>query len=152
MTPWLLHSDGTAAPNPGAIGVGVVVVAPDGARHTGSRRLTVRGCNTAAEAWALTTGLQLALAQGARRVQAHLDSQVVVDHVAHAHVVVVPRLREAFLAVDAAIAALDEVVLVWVPRHDNIEADTLARAALGLPPKLPRWLRPGDQRRRRRRR
>lgn len=162
QTPWMLHADGTAAPNPGALGVGVVVTGPDGAVFTASERLAPRGCNTAAEAWALATGLRLARQHGARRVVAHVDSRVVVDHVAAlragmGRAPVVPRLVDAYAALESALAAFTDasddveggaggVVVVWIPRHHNLEADRLARAALDLPEKLPRWLRPRGRR------
>jgi ribonuclease HI len=47
----------------------------------------------------------------------------------------VARLAHVFDEARALIATFTQVELRWVPRHRNCEADTLARAALGLPDK-----------------
>ncbi|MDP1566066.1 MAG: ribonuclease H, partial [Polaromonas sp.] len=51
MTPsWIIYADGSAVPNPGRMGLGAVLVAPDGTRHVLSMATDARGCNNEAEA------------------------------------------------------------------------------------------------------
>jgi ribonuclease HI len=129
---WLAWCDGTAAPNPGCIGVGVLLVAPDGSRHERSLRLG-SGCNNEAEVRALLATWEVAAELGAFPLRVHCDSDFVVTAV-----------NAADSAAPAPLGALLAQVLrqrppglelVWIPRHRNGDADRLARAALGLPPK-----------------
>src|SRR5690606_15707159 len=46
---WLIHCDGSALPNPGRMGLGAVIVAPDGSRQTLSVDTHSTGCNNEAE-------------------------------------------------------------------------------------------------------
>jgi ribonuclease HI len=146
-SPWLAHIDGTAVPSPGALGVGVVLVAPDGIRHEFARALDVRGCNNEAEAWAVVVALDEAARLGARALRLHSDSAVVVDELGGHRHTAVARLRAVFDDIAARRAAFDGVDVVLVGRRDNGDADRLARAALGLGPKVTRsrWRR--DRRR-----
>ena len=43
--PWVVYCDGSAMPNPGRMGLGAVITAPDGTRHTLSQATDSRGCN-----------------------------------------------------------------------------------------------------------
>jgi ribonuclease HI len=146
-TPWLAHVDGTAVPSPGALGVGVVLVAPDGVRHEVARALDARGCNNEAEARAVVVALDEAARLGARALRLHSDSLVVVDELGGRRHTQVARLRAVFDEVAARRAGFDVVEVVLVGRRDNGDADRLARAALGLGPKVTRsrWRR--DRRR-----
>lgn len=138
---WHIHCDGTALPNPGRIGLGAVLCAPDGARHSLSTRSEHTGCNNTAEALALILALREAHARGARRLRVHSDSDVLVQHLAGTLRIRVASLATLFDEAATWLARFEQVELHWVPRHRNGEADTLARAALALPAKpaaLPR--------------
>jgi len=135
---WVVAVDGTAVPNPGALGVGAVLVAPDGIRHELSRALEVRGCNNEAEARAVAGALDEAARLGARVVRLHSDSAVVVDELLGRRHTMVQRLRAVFDDIARQRALFDVVDVVLVPRHENDEADLLARAALGLGVKVTR--------------
>lgn len=135
---WVVHVDGTAVPSPGALGIGVVLVAPDGVRHEVSRALDVRGCNNEAEARAVVVALDEAARRGARTLALHSDSAVVVDELGGRRRTRVERLRLVFDDIRAQLAAFDHVDVVRVPRRDNAEADRLARAALGRGDKVVR--------------
>lgn len=142
---WLAWCDGTAAPNPGRIGLGVVLVAPDGARYEISHRAARLGCNNEAELLALAEALSLALEHGARRLCVTVDSRVAADYVNGCDSTTVPRIAALVDAIRARVTAFVAVELRWRPRRENPDADRLARAALGLPEK------PGAQKKRRRR-
>lgn len=138
MTTWNVWCDGSAIPNPGRMGLGAVVVAPDGSRHTLSQSPQDTGCNNEAELRAVTLSLEDLKARGARCVRIHTDNSIVVaqlrstaDQVSEP----VVRLAAMFDAARALAADFKSVEIVWIPRARNGEADALARAALGVGPK-----------------
>lgn len=132
--PWVIHCDGSAIPNPGRMGLGAVLVAPDGTRHLLSQAMHTTGCNNEAELAALVLALNEARARGASVLQVYSDSSLLVEQMgapAAAH----PRLATLYADARALLAGFDAVQVLWIPRHRNGEADALARAALGAPPK-----------------
>lgn len=133
---WQLWVDGTALPNPGRIGLGVVLSDPTGQRQSQSQAPGQQGCNNSAELQALCLGLRLAAAAGARHLQAYSDSDFVVRHVLGQQQTAVPRLLPLIAAARELLAGFETVELRWLPRHRNGEADLLARAAVGLGAKL----------------
>lgn len=138
--PWVVHCDGSAMPNPGRMGLGVVICAPDGALHTFSQATHAIGCNNEAELRALLLALQELQARGARALRVHSDSSILVEHlggVARAGLRPIARLQALFGQVRSLLQTFGPVELVWIPRHRNGEADALARAALGFGAKPP---------------
>ena len=77
---WQLWFDGCALPNPGRIGVGALLVSPDGARVELSRPTGRIGCSNEAELVALCAALEYADALGARHICIRGDSDFVVRH------------------------------------------------------------------------
>ncbi len=134
---WVIHCDGSAVPNPGRMGLGAVLVAPDGTRHLLSMAADVRGCNNEAEARALLLALRDAQARGATALQIYSDSSLLVAQLGAVAAPPVLRLAVLYEELAALLAGFAQTSLHWIPRHRNHEADVLARAALGLPPKGP---------------
>jgi ribonuclease HI len=132
------------------VGIGAVIVSPEGERHEVSRAGAARACNNQAEAQALIAALVEALALGARDVVIHTDSDVVVQQVAGSARTSIARLAGLFAQARALMDRFERVELRLVPRHRNTDADALARAAVGLAPKLDPTA--AERRRRRRRR
>ncbi|CAB1368103.1 ribonuclease HI family protein [Denitratisoma oestradiolicum] len=129
---WQLWVDGTALPNPGRIGVGIVLIDPDGWRETHAIPLGRQGCNNEAELHALCAGLDRARAAGADHLEIISDSDFVVQHVRGRQTTGVSRLIPL---IEAARGKMDHFLsadLCWVPRHRIQEADKLARQSLGL--------------------
>jgi ribonuclease HI len=135
--PWVIYCDGSAVPNPGRMGLGAVVTAPDGSRHTLSITAEGRGCNNEAELRALMAAMQYAGQRGATVLLLHCDNSVVVQQLAGTATEPFLRLAPLFDEVRAVLHSFASARLVWIPRHRNQEADTLARAAVGLVPKEP---------------
>lgn len=121
-------------PNPGKIGIGAVLVAPDGRRKEKSVLLNVSGCNNEAELHALCAALEMAAAAGARRLLLHGDSDVALRYVRGPDGTKVVRLRLLIAAARDWLGRFEELQLLWIPRHHNREADRLSRQALSLPP------------------
>ncbi len=134
---WQIYCDGTAWPNPGRLAYGVVMCSPDGERHTLSHATGTRGCNNEAEVLALIAGMQAARALGARALRLHSDSSLVIEQLGNQPPTVVERLGPLFDLARQELASFAHSELCWIPRHRNAQADALARAALGLPPKPP---------------
>lgn len=134
---WTIHCDGSAEPNPGRMGMGAVIVAPNGTRQTLSLTTCERGCNNEAELRALTAALRaLAEVPQVASLQIYSDNSVLVAQLDGRHTPPpVVRLKSLFDEARALLAGFDPVMLSWIPRHRNGEADALARAAIGLPPK-----------------
>lgn len=120
-------------PNPGRMGLGVVMVDPGGQRHTLSQATHLTGCNNEAEARALMAALRALKASGAARLRIHCDNSIVVEQCTVPGCKPITRLASLFDEARALLSTFEHVHLQWVPRHRNGEADVLARAALGLP-------------------
>jgi ribonuclease HI len=133
--PWLVYCDGSAMPNPGRMGWGAVITAPDGTRHTLSHAPQAVGCNNEAEARALQATLQELKRLGADSLLIHCDNSIVVEQVSGDKAKPVARLAALFDETRVLFKSFEQATLVWIPRHRNSEADALARAALGAPEK-----------------
>jgi len=146
---WTVHCDGSAIPNPGRMGLGAVLVAPDGTRHTLSRATHTSGCNNEAEVRALMAAIDQAMLLGATALVIHSDNSVLVEQLAAIDPKPIARLASLFDEARERLALLDSVRVVWIPGHRNGEADALARAALGMPMRVIRAEgKSGKQRRR----
>ena len=120
------------------MGLGALVVAPDGGRHALSQSPQGTGCNNEAELRAVTLALEALRARGATRARVYSDNSIVVAQLGSGTgqaAEPVARLAVMFDAARALAATFESVEVVWVPRSRNAEADTLARAALGVGPK-----------------
>ena len=133
---WVVYCDGSALPNPGRMGIGAVLTEPDGTRHTLSQAMPERGCNNEAELLALMVALHELKVRGARNLMAYSDNSILIEQLSSANAKPVTRLAALFDQARALLATFDHTILKWIPRHRNSEADELARAALGLLPKL----------------
>lgn len=129
---WRLFFDGTASPNPGRMGIGCLLLAPDGSEHRISRALPGSGCNNEAEAQALLAGLQLALELGAPELTLYGDSRAMLDYLRPGAPGTVPRLQALLASLQVVLAGFGRWQGCWLPRHRNQAADALARQALGL--------------------
>jgi len=133
---WLIHCDGSALPNPGRMGLGAVLTAPDGSRHTLSVATHTTGCNNEAELRALIAALQTLQQHGARSLLIRSDSSILVEQLDGVKPAKpIARLSALFDEARALLQSFEQTRLQWIPQHRNGEADALARAALGLPPR-----------------
>lgn len=133
---WTAWCDGSALPNPGRMGWGAVLVGPAGERRTlsdaGGQAI---GCNNEAELRGVMAVLVELRALGARVAVVHCDNSVVVAQLAAVDggpVRPIARLAALFDEARALLRSFDDARVVWVPAHRNVEADALARSALGL--------------------
>lgn len=132
-TYWQAWFDGAALPNPGKIGVGVMLKSPDGLRYDKSVLMGSSGCNNEAELHALGAALAFAREAGARRLVLRGDSDVALRYVRGPDSTRIERLQVLVTQARDSLRCFEDVQLVWVPRYRNTEADWLSRQALGLP-------------------
>ena len=132
MSLWVAFCDGSAVPNPGRMGVGAVWVEPDGARHTLSQAMHENGCNNEAELRALLATLAELKRRGAKNLIVHCDNSIVVEQLSNPAAKPIARLSALFQEARNLLHSFDQASLVWIPSHRNSEADSLARAALGI--------------------
>ncbi|MES2126276.1 MAG: ribonuclease HI family protein [Pseudomonadota bacterium] len=124
---WRAWFDGSARPNPGRCSIGGVLEGPDGQRLTISRAAG-EGSSSDAEYRALIAVLEAAVAKGARGLTVYGDSRVVIDDMQGANSSLLAEHRVVALAL---LRQCGEVVLQWVPRHKNPEADALSQGPNG---------------------
>lgn len=110
-----------------------MLLSPQGQRSEKSLLSAFHGCNNEAELHALCAALEMAAAAGARRLHLHGDSDVAISYVRGPRCTQVERLQRLVATARTALKGFDEVQLFWLPHRRNIEADDLARQALGLP-------------------
>jgi ribonuclease HI len=136
---WVIHCDGSAEPNPGRMGMGAVLIAPDGKHYTLSQATTSKGCNNEAELRALIAALREGKALGAKALRVYCDSSVLVEQLGSLdvklHAKPIARLAGLFDEARQLLKSFEQASLQWIPRHRNAQADALARAALGKLPK-----------------
>lgn len=129
---WHAWFDGAAAPNPGKIGIGVVLIAPDGTRTEESLPLSRSGCNNEAELLALSLALDMAQAAGVKALEIFGDSKATADWINGTDSTKIEPLASLITGIRTRISHFDDVKVIWIPRHRNQEADLLSRRALGL--------------------
>ncbi|WP_255576214.1 ribonuclease HI family protein [Comamonas sp. Y33R10-2] len=127
-----IYIDGSSLPNPGPMSLGVVLRMPDGTQHTLSKALHQSGCNNEAELLALMAALNLARELSATCLTIRTDSSVLLEQLGPPTAKParpIARLSYLFDEARQQMQGFDELVLQWIPRHRNTEADALARAA-----------------------
>jgi ribonuclease H / adenosylcobalamin/alpha-ribazole phosphatase len=127
---WVTYSDGAARGNPGPASYGAAVIDPEGVlRYEISEAIGV-STNNVAEYKGLIAALEAALEHGARRVQARLDSELIVKQALGEYRVKHPGLLPLFSRLQALRREFDDVSFRHVPRAQNKLADYLANRAL----------------------
>jgi probable phosphoglycerate mutase len=127
---WVTYSDGASRGNPGLASYGAVVIDPSGqVRREISVSLGVT-TNNVAEYRGLIAALEAALDLGARRVEARLDSELLVRQAIGRYRVKSPGLIPLSNQVQALRNRFDHVAFAHVPRALNKQADALANRAL----------------------
>jgi len=126
---WHAWFDGSAHPNPGRIGIGVLLSGPAGERVEISRRAG-HGSSGDAEYLALIAALEKAVELGVPELLLYGDSQVVVQDVLLSPQAGAKALEEHRARVGQLMAALAQVHVRWVPRHRNGDADRLSQQAI----------------------
>nr|XP_023900124.1 uncharacterized protein LOC112011998 [Quercus suber] len=137
--PWKVFVDG-ASSSQGA-SAGIVIFSPEGIRLEHSFRLGFKASNNEAEYEALLAGLRTALKLGARNVEIHLDSWLVVNQVQGSFEAKDPRMKAYLCAAKLIISKFVSVKVSQVGRARNRHADSLATLASSSVKDVPRLIR-----------
>lgn len=119
------------------MGCGAVLIAPSGSHYQHSKATAFSGCNNEAELRAVGMAAGALLTLGAKTAIFFTDNLFVLEHMQPSTTKrAVHKLARLADEIKVLMEPLQNVQWQWIPRHRNTEADTLARAALGLPPKI----------------
>lgn len=124
---WRAWFDGSARPNPGRCGIGARLDGPGGSVEIS--RPAGHGNSSEAEYRALIAVLEAAVAGGVSGLTVYGDSQVVIGDVTGPDALAAPALHAYRATARALMARIDGLVLRWVPRHKNQQADALSQRA-----------------------
>lgn len=128
-----IFCDGGSRGNPGPAGIGAVLLdaSHEPATVIGTVSETIGiATNNVAEYQALVSGLELAEAFGARRIEVRADSQLLIRQLEGRYRVKNAGLQPLYRRVMILLEAYAEVDLAHVYREDNVEADALVNLAL----------------------
>lgn len=133
---WRGWFDGSAHPNPGRLGVGALLLGPDGERIEVSQAAG-HGSSSDAEYAALTAVLRAALDVRPVQLLLYGDSQVVINDVLGTTPAGAKGLEMHRATVVTLLQQFPDVSLRWIPRHRNGEADRLSQRAIATWEGLP---------------
>lgn len=131
---WRAWFDGSARPNPGRCGIGARLDGPDGSIEIS--RPAGHGNSSEAEYRALIAVLEAAVARDVSSLTVYGDSQVVIGDVTGPDALAAPALYAYRSTARALMARIDGLVLRWVPRHKNRQADALSQRAFDDSPTM----------------
>ncbi|MEE8400881.1 MAG: ribonuclease HI family protein [Candidatus Hydrothermarchaeaceae archaeon] len=125
-----IQFDGGAVPNPGAMGIGIVLLENDEVIAKFSEKLKDIGTNNIAEYTALLKGIKKALRLGWKDVTIEGDSKLVISQVTGSWKVNDENLKALHKKVKNALSHFDSYKFKKIPRARNSLADELASEAL----------------------
>ncbi|HLF71044.1 MAG TPA: ribonuclease HI family protein [Dehalococcoidia bacterium] len=127
---WVIYADGASRGNPGLASMGAVVIDPSGKVVREISEALGYQTNNFAEYRGVIAALEAALSHGARRIEARLDSELIVRQATGRYRVKSPGLIPLHERVRSLLSQFDSVVFKHVPRAQNKHADMLANRAL----------------------
>lgn len=126
-----IRFDGGAVPNPGEMGIGIVLMENDKVIKKISEKLDGTGTNNIAEYTALSKGISKALELVWTDVVIEGDSELVISQVKGLWKVNDEKLKVLHKKVKDKLSNFDSYELRHIPREDNSLADELVSKALG---------------------
>lgn len=127
----IVEADGGSRGNPGPAGYGAVVRDASTGEVLAERSEAIgRATNNVAEYRGLIAGLQAAVDLGGGKVEARLDSKLLVEQMSGRWQVKHPGMKPLAAEAAALVRQLDSVRFTWVPRARNAHADRLANQAM----------------------
>ena len=125
-----IFTDGVARGNPGAGGFGAIIKGTDGnilKKIEGYLGITT---NNFAEYSALIAALKASLKYHAKKVEVYSDSQLIVRQLNGQYSVKSESLLPLYKEAKRLISVLGNVIISYIPREKNKEADALANKAV----------------------
>ena len=133
---WKAWFDGATNPNPGERGIGGVLKGPAGERIEISENIGF-GTNNEAEYAALMAVLDAAIDAKVQKLEVFGDSQLVIKQVSGEWLINAKTLVPMCRSVLDLKAQIPSVVMRWIPRDQNSEADALSKRAIGVSEPAP---------------
>ncbi len=125
-----LFTDGASRGNPGEAGAGVALVDGKGNVFFEAKEYLGICTNNEAEYRALLMGLETTLKLKFRKVNIHLDSELVVRQMEGMYKIKNSNLGRLAAEARRLLSSFDAFTIQHVPRHLNREADRLANEAI----------------------
>ena len=120
---WQGWFDGSASPNPGHIGVGAVLLSPQGVFSDISRSGGI-GDSSEAEYLALIALLEMAVTQQVATLSVFGDSRIVIEDIIGVRLVAI--LADYRRQAQHLSQRIGDITFCWIPRAKNARADCLA--------------------------
>ena len=133
---WKVFVDG--ASNAMGVGVGIVIVTPEGIQLEHSFKLGFRASDNEAEYETLLAGLKTVFGMGARDVKAYSNSRLVVNQVQGSFEARDSWMKEYIQVVKQVMGKFCMAKVVQVAWGQNIHADSLATLASAMTEDVPR--------------
>jgi ribonuclease HI len=133
MAKIILNTDGACRGNPGQSAIGVTLKDESGILLATISRRIGRTTNNQAEYTALIAGLETACKLGAREVLVRADSELLVKQINGRYRLKNAGLKPLYLEALKLREGFAAFTIVYIPRAENHEADTLANQALDRP-------------------
>ncbi len=127
-----IQFDGGAIPNPGNMGIGVVLIDDNRIIKELSKKLDGVGTNNEAEYSALIEGLKQAIELGWKNICIQGDSKLVINQIKGMWKINKPHLRVLNNTVKELLNNFNSVEMKWIGREQNSRADAAASMALGF--------------------
>lgn len=125
-----VYSDGAARGNPGPSGAGAVLTDPEGKVLARVGKFLGRQTNNYAEYMGLIIGLKHARELGAREVDVHADSELMIRQLGGRYQVKSATLKPLYDEAVRLLKGFAKVRLVHVPRELNRDADEMSNRAI----------------------
>ena len=125
-----IYTDGSAMPNPGPAGIGVVILDESNAVVFEASHAIGWATNNQAEYRAVIKGLEQAARLGAEHVELRSDSELLVRQVKGEYRVKNPGLKPLCDQTLRLLQGFRSSSVVHIPRESNRAADALSRQAL----------------------
>ncbi|MGI6605286.1 MAG: ribonuclease HI family protein [bacterium] len=126
----VIHTDGGARGNPGPAGIGFTIQTKDGTTLVEIGEYIGEATNNVAEYQALIRALQEAKRLGATAVEVYADSELLVRQIKGEYRVRHQNLIPLYQEVIELTKELSDFSITYIPRTENVRADTLVNWAL----------------------
>lgn len=126
----VVFSDGVARGNPGEGGFGVIIKSPDGKTLEEIGGYLGETTNNFAEYSALIVGLKASQKYHAEKIEVYSDSQLLVRQLNGMYSVKSETLLPLYNEAKRLTSLLGNVIISYIPREKNKEADALANRAV----------------------
>jgi ribonuclease HI len=125
-----IYADGAARGNPGPASIGVVIKDESDDKVAEISNHIGTATNNQAEYLAIIAGLEKVISLGYKNVIVKADSELVIMQINGLYKIRNTALRPLYQKVVQLTGSLENVLLTYIPREQNADADALANRAL----------------------